>query len=172
MTGLVVHPVLVHVCHLWGYLLDFMRRTQIVVGIEIEEESTQMDLIQGSLNGMFGPAPSPVTSLLTYTTLSLYFLKKVQVDRGQQYLVAASKTALEHDIDLACLGNISSDEINHGFSAFPINDADEMRAVFSHLIYVGFSVHFTVNAPIVVDARLVDKFSLLMVSVLKINRHA
>ncbi|KAJ7267148.1 hypothetical protein C8J57DRAFT_360314 [Mycena rebaudengoi] len=162
MTGLVVHPVLVHVCHLWGYLLDFMRRTQIVVGFEIEEESAQINLIKGSLNGMFGPAPNPVTSLLTYTTLSLYFLKKVQVDRGQEFLVAASKTALEHDIDLACLGNISSDEINHGFSAFPINDADEMRAVFSHLIYVGFSVHFTVNAPIMVDARLVDKFSLLM----------
>ncbi|KAJ7267150.1 hypothetical protein C8J57DRAFT_1510260 [Mycena rebaudengoi] len=163
MTGLVVHPVLVHVCHLWGYLLDFLSRSQIVVGYEIEEESTQMDLIQRSLNGMFGPAPNPVTSILTYITLSIYFQKQVQLDRGREFLAAASKTALDHDIDLACLGNISSDETNHGFSVFPTNDADEMRAIFSHLIYVGTSLHLTVTgAPQVVDARLVDKFSLLM----------
>jgi hypothetical protein len=172
MTGLVVHPVLVHVCHLWGYLFDFMRRTQIVVRPEIEEESTQMDLIQGSLDGKFGPAPNPVTSLLTYITLSLYFFKKAYPDQGHEFLAAASNTALEHDIDLACLGNVYSDEINPGFSVFPTNDADEMRAVFSQLIYVGISVHFTVKTPIVVDARLVDKFGLLIVSVLKINRHA
>ena len=85
----------------------------------------------------------------------------------------ASNAALEHDIDLTCLGNIYSDEINPGFSVFPTNDADEMRAVFSQLIYVGTSLHLTVNGiPQVVDARLVDKFSLLMVSVLKIDRHA
>ncbi|KAJ7274107.1 hypothetical protein C8J57DRAFT_252076 [Mycena rebaudengoi] len=164
MTGLVVHPVLVHVCHLWGYLLDFLSRSRIVVGFEIEEESTQMDLIQGSLNGMFGPAPNPVTSILTYITLSLYFQKKVQLDRGQEFLAAASKTALEYDIDLRCLGNVYSDEINPGFSVFSSNDADEMRAVFSHLIYVGTSLHLTVNGmiPQVVDARLLDKFSLLM----------
>ncbi|KAJ7267146.1 hypothetical protein C8J57DRAFT_360247 [Mycena rebaudengoi] len=163
MTGLVVHPVLVHVCHLWGYLLDFLSRSRIVVGFEIEEESPQLHLIQGSLNGMFGPAPNPVTSILAYVTVSIYFLKKVQLDRGQEFLVAASKTALEHDIDLACLGNIYSDEINPGFSVFPSNDADEMRAVFSQLIYVGTSLHLTVNGiPQVVDARLVDKFSLLM----------
>ncbi|KAJ7267134.1 hypothetical protein C8J57DRAFT_360062 [Mycena rebaudengoi] len=162
MTGLIVHPVLIHVCHLWGYLLDFLSQSQIVVGFEIEEESTQMGLIQGSLNGVFGPAPTPTTSILTYLALSIYFFKRVQLDRGHEFLAAASNIALEHDIDLACLGNVYSDQINPGFSVFPSNDADEMRAVFSQLIYVGTVIHLTVNTPQVVDARLVDKFSLLM----------
>ncbi|KAJ7272920.1 hypothetical protein C8J57DRAFT_262241 [Mycena rebaudengoi] len=162
MTGLVVHPVLVHVCHLWGYLLDFLKQTGTSVRFGAEEESTYMRLIQGSLDGMFGPAPNPVTSLITYTTVSLYFFKKACLDRGEEFLAAASKTALEHDIDLACLGNVYSDEINHGFSVFPSNDADEMRAAFSHLIFVGSAVHLLVKSPLVVDARLVDKFSLLM----------
>ncbi|KAJ7272871.1 hypothetical protein C8J57DRAFT_260710 [Mycena rebaudengoi] len=135
MTGLVVHPVLVHVCNLWGYILDLPKRTGTLVRFEIEEELTYMRLVQGSLDGMFGPAPNPVTSILT---------------------------SLEHDIDLACLGNVYSDEINHGFSAFPGNDADEMRAVFSHLIYVSTVVHLLVKNPLPVDARLVDKFHLLM----------
>ncbi|KAJ7272876.1 hypothetical protein C8J57DRAFT_1467309 [Mycena rebaudengoi] len=162
MTGLVVHPVLVHVCYLWGYLLDFLKQTGTSVHFGAEEESTHMRLIQGSLDGMFGPTPNPVTSILTYTTVALYFLKKVQLDRGQEFLAAASKAAFGHDIDLACLGNVHSDEINHGFSAFPGNDADEMRAVFSHLIYVATVVHLVVKKPLVVDARLVDKFRLLM----------
>ncbi|KAJ7272870.1 hypothetical protein C8J57DRAFT_260749 [Mycena rebaudengoi] len=143
MTGLVVHPVLVHVCHLWGYLFDLLKRTGTLVRFETEEELTYMRLVQGSLDGMFGPAPNPVTSILTCTTVSLYFVKK-------------------HDIDLACLGNVDSDEIDHGFSVFPSNDADEMRAVFSHLIYLGTVVHLLAKNPLVVDVRLVDKFSLLM----------
>ncbi|KAJ7272891.1 hypothetical protein C8J57DRAFT_261250 [Mycena rebaudengoi] len=166
MTGLVVHPVLVHVCHLWGYLLDFLQQTGTSVRFGAEEESTHMRLIQGSLHGMAGPAPSPATSILAYLTVSVYFLKKVQVERGLEFFAAANKTALEHDIDLACLGNVLGnaylDEINHEFSVFPINDADEMRAVFSHLIYTGTAIHLLVKNPLLVDPRLVDKFRLLM----------
>ncbi|KAJ7272905.1 hypothetical protein C8J57DRAFT_1506484 [Mycena rebaudengoi] len=162
MTGLVVHPVLVHVCHLWGYHLDLLKRTGTSVLFEIEEELTYMRLIQRSLDGMFGPAPNPVTSILTCTTVSLYFLKKVQLDRAQEFLAVASKTVYEHDIDLACLGNVSSGDIDQELSVLPINDADEMRAVFSHLIYVATAVHLVAKNPLLVDARLVDKFHLLM----------
>ncbi|KAJ7272890.1 hypothetical protein C8J57DRAFT_261211 [Mycena rebaudengoi] len=165
MSGLVVHPVLIHVCHLWGYLLDFLKRSRTSISFEFEAESAYMQLIQGSLNGMFGPAPNPVTSLITYTTVSTYFFKKARLDRGEEFLAAASKTALEYDMDLACLGTVDSDKTLdqvQGFSVFPSNDADEMRAAFSHLIYVGSAVHMTVKNPLVVDARLMDKFSLLM----------
>ncbi|KAJ7240597.1 hypothetical protein C8J57DRAFT_1478201 [Mycena rebaudengoi] len=160
MTGLVVHPVLVHVCHLWGYFLDFTKQNGTLVDFEIEE-LTHMRLIQGSLNGMFGPAPTPITSLITYTTVSSYFLRKGLPNRGQEFLAAASKTALEHDMDLACLGNAYSEKIDQGFSVFPNNDDDEMRATFSHLIYLGTVVHLVVKSPLVVDARLVDTFNLL-----------
>ncbi|KAJ7272799.1 hypothetical protein C8J57DRAFT_259523 [Mycena rebaudengoi] len=172
MTGLVIHPVLVHVCHLFGYLLEFLKETGSLNRFGAEEESTYMRVIQGSLNGMFGPTPDPVTSILTCTTVSAYFFRKAQVDRGEEFLAAASKTALEYDIDLACLGTVYSDKTLdqvQGFSAFPVNDADEMRAVFSHLINVATVIHLLVKNPLMVDARLVDKFRLLMVCVLKNN---
>ncbi|KAJ7273052.1 hypothetical protein C8J57DRAFT_1715348 [Mycena rebaudengoi] len=167
MTGLVVHPVLVHVCHLWGYFLDFLERTGTLVGFESEseEELTHMRLIKGSLNGMFGPTPNPVISILTCTTVSLYFFKQGLLNRGQEFFAAASKVALEHDIDLRCLANVSSGEIDQEdqeFSVLPSNDADEMRAVFSHLIYVATAFHLLMEKPLLVDARLVDKFRDLM----------
>ncbi|KAJ7273059.1 hypothetical protein C8J57DRAFT_1467454 [Mycena rebaudengoi] len=161
MTGLVVHPVLVHVSHLWGYFLDFQIQNGTLVRFEIEEESAHMRLIQGSLNGMFGPAPTPITSLITYNTVSTYFFKKGLLNRGQEYLAAASKVALEHDMDLACLGTVYSEKIDQGFSVFPNNDDDEMRAIFSHLIYIGTATHLVKLSPLVVDARLVDTFNLL-----------
>ncbi|KAJ7273113.1 hypothetical protein C8J57DRAFT_1225408 [Mycena rebaudengoi] len=161
MTGLIVHPVLVHVCHLWGYFLDFQKQNGTLVGFEIEEELAHMRLIQGSLNGMFGPAPTPITSLITYNAVSSYFFKKGLFNRGQEFLAAASKTALEHDMDLACLGNIYSEKIDQGFSVFPDNDDDQMRATFSHLIYIGAAVRLFAGGPLVVSARLVDTFNLL-----------
>ncbi|KAJ7243933.1 hypothetical protein C8J57DRAFT_1476917 [Mycena rebaudengoi] len=150
MTGLVVHPVLVHVCHLWGYFLDFLKQNGTMVGFEIEKESTYMRLIQGSLTGMFGPAPNPL------------LFRRGLLNRGQEFLAAASKAALEHDMDLACLGNVYSEKIDQGFSVFPNNDDDEMRATFSHLIYLRTAAHLGVRCPLLVDARLVDTFNLLM----------
>jgi hypothetical protein len=85
-------------------------------------------------------------------------------------LAAASKAALEHDMDLACLGNVYSEKIDQGFSVFPNNDDDEMRATFSHLIYLGTAAHLIVKSPLVVDARLVDTFNLLTVCVLYKNK--
>ncbi|KAJ7272867.1 hypothetical protein C8J57DRAFT_1467301 [Mycena rebaudengoi] len=162
MTGLVVHPVLVHVCHLWGCFLDLVERTGTVVRLETEEELTYMQLIQGSLNGMAGPTPSPATSILVYLTVSVYFFHKGHNDRGQEFLAAASKTAFDHDIDLAPLGNVSSREIDQKFSVLPSDDADETRAVFSHLIYIGTAAHLLVKLPLVLNVRLLDRFSLLL----------
>ncbi|KAJ7272848.1 hypothetical protein C8J57DRAFT_260447 [Mycena rebaudengoi] len=162
MTGLVVHPVLVHLCHLWGHFFDFQKQTGTSARFEVEQELIYMRLIQGSLNGMFGPAPNPVTSLLTYLSLSIYFSQKGQLDRGQEFLAVASKTALEHDIDLACLGNVYSHKMDQKFSVFPTNDDDEIRAAFSYLIYVGTGTRLLVKNSLVIAARLVDTFSLLM----------
>ncbi|KAJ7289907.1 hypothetical protein C8J57DRAFT_1494318 [Mycena rebaudengoi] len=90
-------------------------------------------------------------------------LKLRHVDRGEEFLASASKTVLEHDIDLASLGNISSGNIDQGFSVFPRNDADEMRAAFSHLIYIGTAAQFLMKKPLAfVDVQLLAKFNLLM----------
>ncbi|KAJ7491112.1 hypothetical protein FB451DRAFT_1222084 [Mycena latifolia] len=165
MSGNVVHPVLVHVCHLWGYMLDYYERnhTWTYAPDKNGDEVAQMRLILGSLAGMLGPAPDPQTTLLTYLSVSLYFFHKADFSRGQEFLSVAGNTAMTHDLDLATLATIPVEEKDKGlYSMHPITEADELRATFSHLIYVGLSAQVVLTAPPVIDLRLYEKFDLLM----------
>ncbi|KAJ7144927.1 hypothetical protein C8R43DRAFT_1013515 [Mycena crocata] len=164
-SGVSVHPVLIHVCHLWGYMFDYYERahTWTYAPDKNGDEVAQMRLILGSIAGMLGPPPDAVTTLLTYVAVSLYFFHKADFSRGQEFLLVASNTAITHDIDLAALTSVSSEnDIKGMYSIDPLNDADELRSVFSHLIYVAVSAQVVLTAPSVIDPRLLEKFDLLM----------
>lgn len=166
MSGKVVHPVLVHVCHLWGYMLDYYQRnnTWTYAPDDSGDEVAQMRLVLGSLAGMLGPAPTPVTTLLTHISVSLYFFHKGDLSRGQEFLSVASNTAMTHDLDLAALANIPVEGENKGmYSLYPLTDADELRSAYSHLVYTGTAAQMVLAAPPVIDPRLLQKFDLLMV---------
>ncbi|KAJ6606319.1 hypothetical protein DFH09DRAFT_1119816 [Mycena vulgaris] len=165
LSGNVVHPVLVHVCHLWGYKFDYyeQNRTWAYAPDKNGNEVAQMRLILGALAGMLGPAPNPVTTTLTHLSVALYFFHKGDISRGQEFLSVASTTAMTHDLDLAALTNVPAEEEDKGlYSIHPLSEADELRSVFSHLVYVGVSAPVVLSAPPIVDSRLLEKFDLLM----------
>ncbi|KAJ7778706.1 hypothetical protein DFH07DRAFT_795679 [Mycena maculata] len=165
LSGADVHPVLVHVCHLWGYMLDYYDRnnTWIYAPDSNGGEVAQMRLILGSLNGMLGPTPDPVTSLMTYISLSLYFFNKGDFSRGQEFLSVAGNAVLAHDLDLAAVAHVPTEGENKGiYSIDPFSDTDQLRAAFSHLIYIAVAAQVVLAAPPVIDTRLMDKFDLLM----------
>ncbi|KAJ6546843.1 hypothetical protein B0H19DRAFT_1162733 [Mycena capillaripes] len=165
LSGTVVHPVLVHVCHLWGYMLDYYERngTWTYAPDENRDEVAQMRLILGALAGMLGPAPNPVTAVATYISVSLYFFHKADFSRGQEFLTVAGDTVLKNDLDLAALANVPAvEEGKDAFSIHPLDDAGELRSVFSHLIYTATAAQVVLTAPPMIDTRLLDKFHLLM----------
>jgi hypothetical protein len=168
LSGTVVHPVLVHVCHLWGYMLDYYERnhTWSYGPDKNGDEVAQIRLILGSLAGMLGPAPDPVTTMMTYISVSLYFFHKNDFSRAQEFLTVAGDTAMKHDLDLAALASAPTGEDDKNmFSILPLDDAGELRSTFSHLIYVAVSAQVVLSLPPVIDTRLVEKFDLLMVCV-------
>ncbi|KAJ7253369.1 hypothetical protein B0H12DRAFT_1116886 [Mycena haematopus] len=165
LSGTIVHPVLVHVCHLWGYLLDYCERNQTRTygPDENGDEVAQMRLILGSLAGMLGPAPTPVTSLITYLCVSLYFFHKNDPNRGHEFLTVARDTVLKHDLDLAALANVPSGaESNGTYSILPLDEFGELRSAFSHLIYTALAANMVLTAPPLIGTRLLNKFDLLM----------
>ncbi|KAF7359158.1 hypothetical protein MSAN_01257400 [Mycena sanguinolenta] len=165
LSGASVHPVLVHLCHLWGYMLDYYEQNQTWTYAPGKngDEVAQIRLILGSLNGMLGPAPTPVTSLITYISMSLYFFHKNDFSRGQEFLNVAGDTVLKHDLDLAALANIpSGTESNDAYSIVPLDEYGELRSAFSHLIYTAVAANVVLTAPPLLDTRLLDNFDLLM----------
>ncbi|KAJ7084786.1 hypothetical protein B0H15DRAFT_847580 [Mycena belliarum] len=165
LSGNIVHPVMVHVAHLWGYMFDYYERngTWTYAPDKNGDEVAQMRLILGALAGMLGPAPDPVASLITYLSVALYFFHKADFSRGQEFLSVASNTAMTHDLDLAALANVPHNDGPKGlYSMHPISDADELRSAYSHLIYCGVSAQVVLSAPPALDARLLEQFDLLM----------
>ncbi|KAJ6500690.1 hypothetical protein C8R45DRAFT_978636 [Mycena sanguinolenta] len=165
LSGTIVHPVLVHLCHLWGYMLEYYEQNQTWTYAPGKngDEVAQMRLILGSLNGMLGPAPTPVTSLITYLSMSLYFFHKNDFSRGQEFLTVAGDTVLKHDLDLAALANIPSGAENNGtYSIVPLDESGELRSAFSHLVYTAVAANVVLTAPSLLDTRLLDNFDLLM----------
>ncbi|KAF8191558.1 hypothetical protein K438DRAFT_895670 [Mycena galopus ATCC 62051] len=165
LTGTIVHPVLVHVCHLWGYMLDYylQNHTWTYAPDKNGDEVAQMRLILGSLRGMLGHPPDPLTSLMAYLSLSLYFYHKDDFGRGQEFLTVAGDLAFKHDLDLAALANIPIDVDDTGtYSIIPVDDAGELRSSFSHLIYTAMAAEVVLKSPPFIDVRLLDKFDLLM----------
>ncbi|KAJ7221570.1 hypothetical protein GGX14DRAFT_430186 [Mycena pura] len=165
LSGTIVHPVLVHVCHLWGYMLEYCEknRTWTSSAESNADEVEQLRLVLGSLAGVLGPAPDPVTTLMTYLSVSLYFFHMHDFRRGQEFLTVASNTALMNDLDLAALAYVRADEDDKSmYSLLPLTDGDEVRSAYSALIYVAMSAQVVLAMPSVVDSRLVETFDRLM----------
>ncbi|KAJ7611670.1 hypothetical protein FB45DRAFT_314084 [Roridomyces roridus] len=166
LSGDDVHPALVHLCHLWGYMFDNYERNHswaYAVGRNCDE-AAQMRLVLGALNGLEGTIPDPVTTLVAYTSLSLYYFHKGDVDQGQEFLGVASNAILTQDLDLKAVAYATTSEGGHQgiLSLDPLSDVDQLRAAFSHCIYTGLAAQAVLATPSVFDPRLTDKFDLLM----------
>jgi hypothetical protein len=166
LSGTIVHPVLVHVCHLWGFMLDYYERTNTwtYASDKNGDEAVQMRLILGSLAGMLGPAPNTVTTLMTYLSVSIYFFHKQVFERAQEFLTVTSDIASKNDLDLAALAKVPAETEDNGgtYSMLPLDDAGELRSAYSHLIYIGLAAKVVLTTPSAIDPRLLDKFDLLM----------
>ncbi|KAJ7771458.1 hypothetical protein B0H16DRAFT_1513611 [Mycena metata] len=163
LSGTVVHPVLIHVSHLWGYMLDYFdqKRSWAYAPNEDGDEVEQMRLILGSLAGEFGPPPDPFTRFLAYQGVCFYFYHKNEFQRGQEFWTLASDTVLKHDLDLALTVPPVEDETTT-YSLRPLTDANELRAAFSTLIYVALDTELVLSAPPIIQPRLLAKFDQLM----------
>ncbi|KAF7294570.1 hypothetical protein MIND_00993500 [Mycena indigotica] len=174
LSGTVVHPVLVHLCHLWGAMLDYCEthQTWTYATDRNGDEVMHMRLVLGGIEGMLGPPPDLSTRVLVHLSLSLYFFHKQDFQRGQEFLSIAGQAALENDMDLAVLNSTPINDGNSGsgmYSLLPITEADELRSVFSKLIWVGLSSKIVIGTPYDIDQRLVSSFERLLPSKLPNN---
>ncbi|KAJ7063667.1 hypothetical protein C8F01DRAFT_86735 [Mycena amicta] len=175
MSANVVHPVLVHVCHLWGAMLDYCETNQTWTYATDKhgDEVRHMQLVLGCIAGMLGPPPDAPTLLMAYLSLSLYFFHKQDFGRGQEFLGVACDTALCNDMDLAVLASTPIIDAGAGqggmYSLLPLTEADELRSVYSKLIWVALSSKIVLQTPYEIDQRLLAAFERLVPTRLQNN---
>ncbi|KAF7323316.1 hypothetical protein HMN09_00112400 [Mycena chlorophos] len=168
LSGNTVHPVLVHVCHLWGAMLDYCEthQTWTYATDSHGDEVQHMRLVLGGIAGMLGPPPDAATKLVAFLSLSLYFFHKQDFGRGQEYLGVAADAAIEHNVDLALLTDIPMLDANPNgqdtsYSLLPITPAHELRSAYSKLIWVALSSKLVLGTPYEIDPRLLTAFERL-----------
>ncbi|KAJ7067211.1 hypothetical protein C8F01DRAFT_1120649, partial [Mycena amicta] len=175
MSASVVHPVLVHVCHLWGAMLDYCETNQTWTYATGKhgDEVRHMQLVLGCIAGMLGPPPDAATMLMAYLSLSLYFFHKQDFGRGQDFLELACDTALCNNMDMAVLASTPINDRGAGqggmYSLLPLTEADELRSVYSKLIWVALSSKIVLGTPYEIDQRLLAAFERLVPTQLQNN---
>ncbi|KAJ7094313.1 hypothetical protein C8R44DRAFT_384053 [Mycena epipterygia] len=165
--GLTVDQTLVNTCELLGYQLRYQSYpdTWLSTNGQTAAELELYRLIRDKLEGAPGLLLDPLLCLQTYTLLCLYAAGKEDIIGVQEFLLKASNIFVNH---AATLGLEDAPALD-GFPKFdtsylsPHNVAEEVRAVFSQLIFLDFAYCLVLKLPSVIDPRLVEKFRRLVV---------
>ncbi|KAJ7143296.1 hypothetical protein C8R43DRAFT_571516 [Mycena crocata] len=158
---------LVNVCELLGYLLKSHSHPDIWVSFDGQTEpETKLDsLIRDKLEGVAGPPPDPLLCLQAYTLLCLYSAHKEDISGAQEYVLKASNIVVHHAATLG-LEDAPALEWCPMFDASylsPHSVAEEIRAVFSQLIYLDACGTLFFHLDSNIDPGLLEKFRRLAV---------
>ncbi|KAJ7278823.1 hypothetical protein C8J57DRAFT_1573595 [Mycena rebaudengoi] len=101
-SGHIVHPVLIHVCQLLGYLLanHSHEETWVYFQGQTDAEVEQTAAILDFLEGTPSLVPDPLTSLQAYTMLAIYCAQKVDLGGFRYLLAKAGEVVVEHQAAL------------------------------------------------------------------------
>ncbi|KAJ7278855.1 hypothetical protein C8J57DRAFT_1304738 [Mycena rebaudengoi] len=161
-SGHIVHPVLIHVCQLLGYLLanHSHEETWVYFQGQTDAEAEQAAAILDFLEGTPSLVPDPLTSLQAYTMLAIYCAQKVDLEGFRYLLAKAGEVVVEHQ---AALGLDDPPELDRcpqldGSQFSPNGPAQEARAAFSHVIYMDICRRILLKLPPTINPSLQPKF--------------
>lgn len=142
-----VHPVLVHLAHLWGCV--FWQKTHSIL---VNDESKHYRLALDSLADGSRREPTPVEALQANMLLTSYAYLKRDGKNGIQYLRAAAGIIHSHKLHIFDVSD-----------APPTNVSEESQSVCWHLCFI--STPFSpIRDPTNISRRLTQELDILLVS--------
>ncbi|KAJ7626861.1 hypothetical protein FB45DRAFT_920225 [Roridomyces roridus] len=163
-TPNVIHPILIYVCQLTGYMLarHLHNNTWLHLPGRSPGEVEQTRLVLISLTTL-GTMACPTAYVQTCNLLSLYFSNKGDLARAREILIKGNDMAIDHDVHKFVLKPPSAEEAGHtGFKITPPNHEAEVQATLSQGIYLDISFNLILGVPRVVDPRLDEAFRKLI----------
>ncbi|KAJ7285338.1 hypothetical protein C8J57DRAFT_1291213 [Mycena rebaudengoi] len=152
-SGRIVHPILVYVCQMLGYLLS----DSSPKGGPAEAAAERSRLVLGTLEGLYGPIPDPLICLQAYTLLVLYCVRTKDMRGTEKYILKAGSVVVRHNAALGLDDTTDADCLPE-LGASYLSPRSEARAAFSQLIYLDVAQSLVLKVPGVLDPVLVAKF--------------
>ncbi|KAJ7472793.1 hypothetical protein FB451DRAFT_1367660 [Mycena latifolia] len=161
-SGLVVDPTLANVCELMGYLIHHHSHPEawLSTNSQTTAEAELYLSICDKLEGAPGLAPDPLLCLQAYTLLVLYCAQKEDLRGILDFIKKGSDLVLRHAATLGLEDSPALEWCPQFDDSYlsPRSVAEEVRAAFSHLIYVDAASRVVLNVDSAVDPGLVEKF--------------
>ncbi|KAJ6545053.1 hypothetical protein DFH09DRAFT_659124 [Mycena vulgaris] len=157
-----VSPTLVNVCELLGYLLRTHSHPDVWLSTNCQTtaEAELYLSIRDQLDGVPGLVPDPLLCLQSYMLLAVYCAQKEDLCGAQEFLLKASNMVVHHAATLGLEDAPALDWCPKFDDSYlsPRSVTEEVRAVFSHLIYISFSGSVVLGLESVIDPGLVEMF--------------
>ncbi|KAF5348057.1 hypothetical protein D9758_010005 [Tetrapyrgos nigripes] len=156
LSGQVVHPILVHISHLWGFAFTQVDR----ISLSSQEEyylQTVLDMLSNlSADQDF------LVYIQAHCQVAVYFYFKIKIDTGRKLLVKAIK-ALEHYGLGTFLANgpVGINLRTLGFFRVALDDSEERRNAVLHLFYIDRVLEVLLRFPSLLPGTLSEELEKL-----------
>ncbi|KAJ7636287.1 hypothetical protein FB45DRAFT_445290 [Roridomyces roridus] len=163
-TPNVIHPILIYVCQLTGYMLarHLHNNTWLNLPGRSPGEVEQTNLVLISLT-TFGQMACPTAYVQTCNLLAIYFSNKGDLARAREILIKGHEMAVDHNVHKLVLMPPSAEEAGHtGFKITPPNPEAEVQATLSQGVYLDIAFNLLLGVPRVLDPRLDQAFRKLI----------
>jgi hypothetical protein len=142
MSGIFIHPIMIHIAHLWGCAMSHKDRTSVC--------PDEAHFLQDALASPLDPLVScPLTFIQSRTLISLYLFFKRELNSGWSFLFRA--------ISIVKFDGSSSSPLaigNAGSSSIFGYTFEESSSVLYELVYIDHTGQLTLGLPPCLDVRM------------------
>ncbi|KAJ7501840.1 hypothetical protein B0H11DRAFT_689630 [Mycena galericulata] len=171
-SGAVVHPILVNICQLFGYLVAQQSHSE--TWLYLQSHPTELDAAeQAQARAIFHTLHAhgrqtrldPVTSMQVYALLALYYTMRGDLELAVE-LVRKLGGIVIHSLDhmLLCLEYTPLAGPPLHLSCYPQGPVQEAQSAFSGMVWVDVARSLVLKCPLLLDPSILTTFRRLAVS--------
>lgn len=170
-----IHPIFVHLAHLYGVLLTKRDPDDVPSSLYPEEELSYLSIILDILRSSAAEAMDPVFRVRAHGLLGLYFYYKRDLAPARDQMGIAGRLIDNGQLGFGSIEGKQSSVVvavgtsdggsggqNIGLMA-ALDEEDEKRSILAHLVYVDRSAQALMKSESQIPNRLDGEFMVLMV---------
>lgn len=176
LSGKVIHPIFVHLAHLYGSMLLRRDPDDVPSSLYPDEELSYLTVILDALHSSSLETIDPVFRVRAHGLLALYFYYKRDVFPARDQMDNAARlieseglkierVELGQASTMVAVGNLSRGTTRETIALMAaVSEEDEKRSILAHMVYVDRCAEALMKSAPQIPKRLDGEFMVLMVN--------